>query len=165
MAESALRHLEIALRRPRWPERRLGAGTPERDVVRARRHLGALIFAWVAMSSAPSLGHVPSLQECFEGGDFIANAARARENGVPKSVFIDRLVADVYAIQAFPPELRWFVVDPQDAEFLVLEASQVFDRPLPRGAPRRFPVALLRPLTARSDDGRHTAGPRGAQAT
>ena len=131
MAESALPHLELALRRLHWLERRLDANAPWRNGGRARRCFGALVVGMMAMSPVPLSAHVPSLQECFEGGDFIANAAQARENGMPKSVFIDRLVADVYAIQAFPPELRWFVVDPQDAEFLVAEASQVFDRPLP----------------------------------
>jgi len=136
MAEWAFRHLEIALRRPHWLERRLGAKRAERNVGRARRYLGVLIIGLAATSSPPTMGHAPSLQECFEGGDFIANAAQARDNGIPKSAFIDRLVADIYAIQAFPPELRWFVVDPQDAEFLIAEASQVFDRPLPPEAHR-----------------------------
>jgi hypothetical protein len=61
-----------------------------------------LIVGLATLCSMPAMGHPPSLQDCFEGGDFIANAAHARENGMPKSVFIDRLVADVYAIQAFP---------------------------------------------------------------
>jgi hypothetical protein len=136
MGERAVHHMEIALRRPHWLERRLDAKAPERNGRRARGCLGALIVGLAAMSSIPSMGHAPSLQECFEGGDFIANAAQARDNGMPKSVFIDRLVADVYTIQAFPPELRWFVVDPQDAEFLMAEASQVFDRPVPPEAHR-----------------------------
>jgi len=153
MAEWAVHHMEIARPRPHRLERRLGAKAPERHVGRraphdrcgrqmpalhaaARRYLAALVVGLATTFPGSSMGHAPSLQECFEAGDFIANAARARENGVTKSVFIDRLVADVYAIQAFPPELRWFVVDPEDAEFLVSEASQVFDRPMPPEAHR-----------------------------
>jgi hypothetical protein len=136
MAERAVHHLELALRRRHWLKRLFDAKAPKRNGRRARGYLRALIFGLAAMSPVASMGHAPSLQECFEGGDFIANAAQARDHGMPKSIFIDRLVADVYAIQAFPPELRWFVVDPQDAEFLLAEASQVFDRPLPPEAHR-----------------------------
>lgn len=131
MAVWGVRHEETALRRRHRLERPLGAAPADRDGRRVYRYAGALMIGLAAISPVPSMGHTPSLQECFEGGDFIANAAYARDNGMPKSVFIDRLVADVYAIQAFPAELRWFVVDPQDAEFLVAEASEVFDRPLP----------------------------------
>ena len=74
--------------------------------------------------------HVLSLQECLEGGDFIAHAAQARDNGTMKAEFLDRLVADILVIQAFPPQLRWFVSDPDDAEFLHAEAARVFDAPL-----------------------------------
>jgi len=97
----------------------------------ARGCLCALIFGWAATVVVPSAGHPLSLQECFEGGDFIAHAAEARDNGMTKRDFVERLVADVYLIQAFPPELRWFVVDPEDAEFLQSEASRVFDSPRP----------------------------------
>ena len=91
--------------------------------------LSPLLAAWALGLASPSSGHPLSLQECFEGGDFIAHAAQARDNGVTKSVFLDRLVADVHVIQAFPRELRWFVLDAEDAEFLQFEASLVFDRP------------------------------------
>jgi hypothetical protein len=73
--------------------------------------------------------HPLSLQECFEGGDFIAHAAEARDNGMTKAAFKDKLLADIYLIQAFPPDLRWFVQDPEDGEFLLAEATTVFDRP------------------------------------
>jgi hypothetical protein len=93
--------------------------------------LRALTIGWTAIVAAPSTAHTLSPQECFEGGDFIAHAAEARDNGVTKAAFIDRLVSDVYLIQAFPRELRWFVLDPEDAEFLQSEALRVFDRPRP----------------------------------
>jgi hypothetical protein len=82
------------------------------------------------LSFAPAVGaHALSLQECFEGGDFIANAAMARDNGMGKSEFVDRLLGDIRLVQAFPPEMRWFVMDPEDAEFLHAETIRVFDRP------------------------------------
>jgi len=88
-----------------------------------------LIVAWFAVLAAVSDAHPLSLQECLEGGDFISHAAQARDNGMAKSDFIDRLAADVHVIQAFPRELRWFVLDTEDAEFLESEAALVFDLP------------------------------------
>ena len=75
----------------------------------------------------PVVAHPYTLEECFEGGDFIANAAKARDNGIAKRAFLERLVGDIHTIQAFPPKLRWFVMDPDDAEFLHAEAARVFD--------------------------------------
>ena len=95
-----------------------------------RRSLCRLFIGCFAIAAAaPAGAHPLSLQECFEGGDFIAHAAQARDNGVTKAAFNDKLTADIYLIQAFPRELRWFVVDSEDAEFLQIEASLVFDRP------------------------------------
>ena len=89
-----------------------------------------LLFVVATGSGAPAGGHQRTLQECLEGGDFIANAASARDNGMTKMEFMNRLVDDIRLIQAFPPQLRWFVVDPEDAELLHTEASKVFDTPL-----------------------------------
>jgi hypothetical protein len=91
-----------------------------------------LTLSWLGLASCfapPAAAHALSMQECFEGGDFIANAAFARENGMTQAAFVDRLVADIRVIQAFPPELRWFVADPEDAEFLHAETVRVFERP------------------------------------
>ena len=96
-----------------------------------RSWLAASSFGLVVVVAAPAAGHEPSLQECLEGGDFITHAAQARDHGMTKAAFLERLVADVHLIQAFPPELRWFVVDPDDAEFLHVEAAQVFEMPQP----------------------------------
>ena len=89
----------------------------------------ALLFGMVLTFASPLAAHELSMQECFEGGDFIANAAMSRDNGIAKDEFVDRLVGDIRVIQAFPRELRWFVADPEDAEFLHAEATLVFDRP------------------------------------
>jgi hypothetical protein len=89
-----------------------------------------LLFVVAAGAYGPAGGHERTLQECLEGGDFIANAAFSRDNGIAREAFLGRLVDDIRLIQAFPPQLRWFVVDPEDAEFLHAEASKVFDTPL-----------------------------------
>ncbi len=64
-----------------------------------------------------------------EGGDFIAHAAEARDNGISKAEFLDRLVADILLIQTFPRNCAGRR-RPEDAEFLHAEASRVFDAPL-----------------------------------
>ena len=94
------------------------------------RNLPALLLFVVAFGGGdPVRGHPRTLEECLEGGDFIANAARSRDNGVTKSEFLGRLVDDIALIQAFPAPLRWFVADAEDAEFLTAEATKVFDAP------------------------------------
>ena len=101
-----------------------------------RQWLAMLLFVVALTAGAPARGHTPTLQECLEAGDFIAHAAQARDNGVTKVSFMERLVGDIRLIQAFPPQLRWFVVDPDDAEFLHAESSAVFDAPRPPEAHR-----------------------------
>ena len=93
------------------------------------RTLPALLFVVALGVGVPALGHQRTLEECLEGGDFIANAAHSRDNGMTKAEFLGRLLDDIRLIQAFPPQLRWFVVDPEDAEFLAAEATKVFDAP------------------------------------
>ena len=85
----------------------------------------ALNSTWVAESTA----HNISLAECSEGGEFIRNAALARENGVTREFFLNKLEEDLLVIRAFPPELRWFVQDESDEAFLITRAAEVFDEP------------------------------------
>ena len=94
-----------------------------------RAWLAVLLLGLATSVATRAAAHPLSLQECFEGGDFIAHAAQSRDNGMTKAAFLDNLVADIHLIHAFPPELRWFVADPEDAEFLYSEASRVFDAP------------------------------------
>src|SRR5436190_2758294 len=68
MAKWAVRQLEIAVSRPPWLER-LGAKAADRNGGRACCYRGVLIVGLAAVFSVPSMGHAPSLQECFEGGD------------------------------------------------------------------------------------------------
>ena len=114
-----------------------------------RAWLVVLVMVLATGVGSPAAGHAPNLQECLEAGDFIANAAHARDNGITKVAFLERLVGDIRLIQAFPPQLRWFVVDPDDAEFLHAESSAVFDAPQATGDPSGpIPVAMLRPLAS-----------------
>jgi len=95
-----------------------------------KRRIGLALLVLATLAGASqAAGHALSPQECLEGGDFIAHAAQSRDNGMARATFLDNLVADIRLIQAFPAELRWFVVDPEDAVFLHGEASKVFDAP------------------------------------
>ena len=73
----------------------------------------------------------PSVTECFEGSDFIANAARARDNGIARTVFLARMDEEFVMTRAFPPALRWFAKDFDDEQFLRAAAITVFDAPAP----------------------------------
>jgi hypothetical protein len=78
-------------------------------------------------SMAPA--HDLTLDECLEGSDFIMHAAMSRENGMTREAFLERMESDIHLIQAFPPELRWFVQDQDDEELLTSAARLVFDSP------------------------------------
>jgi hypothetical protein len=69
------------------------------------------------------------VDECLQGGDFIRNAALSRDMGISRGEFIGRMEADIQAIQAFPPQLRWFVQDEDDEVLLMTAAQGVFDAP------------------------------------
>ena len=95
-----------------------------------RRRVSAVgLFAlsiWVVQATA----HPLTLAECAEGGEFIRNAALARDSGASREFFIGKLAEDLILIQAFPPQLRWFVQDAVDEEFLTRRLERVFDEPL-----------------------------------
>ena len=78
-----------------------------------------------------------SPQECSEGGDFIRNAALARDNGMDGTTFVTKLLADLVTIRSFPPSIRWFVQDQQDEDLLVKATVAVFENPLDPEAHRR----------------------------
>lgn len=92
---------------------------------------------WVAEATARNI----SLSECSEGGEFIRNAALARENGVTREFFLGKLEEDLMVIRAFPPELRWFVQDDSDAAFLSERVAKVFDEPK---KPQEHEAAFIR---------------------
>jgi hypothetical protein len=101
----------------------------------------AAITAFVAMNASAS---ALSVADCFEGSDFIANAAAARENGMSRDAFLNRMEEDFQLIQAFPPALRWFAHDEDDERFLYQAAREVFDAPdAPEGHRARFLAACF----------------------
>ena len=115
-------------------------------------HLSALLpcMVSVALSFCPAsaLAHKPSLQECREAGEFIRNAALARDAGMTREAFLDRLHGDLMAIRAHPPELRWFAQDEDDEGFLVAAVEGVFDAP---AKSTEHEADMLRKCLARMD--------------
>jgi hypothetical protein len=90
-----------------------------------RTLLAAIALAWTAGAAA----HPHSASECREGGDFIRNAALARDAGYSREFIIGRLEEDFVLIRAFPAALRWFVQDEGDEDYLRREVAAVFDAP------------------------------------
>jgi hypothetical protein len=90
---------------------------------------GAALFALLFAGGA-ALAHKPTVKECLEAGDFINNAALSRDGGTTREFFLDRLQQDYVMLRAFRPELRWFVLDADDEEFLQTEVKLVFDAPV-----------------------------------
>ena len=88
----------------------------------------AVLVAATVLSTGVA-AHPHSESECREGGDFIRNAAVARDAGTLRQFVVDRLAEDLIAIRAFPSELRWFVQDEDDERFLRAEVEAVFDAP------------------------------------
>jgi hypothetical protein len=88
-----------------------------------------LMIVTLLILSSGAAAHPHSASECREGGDFIRNAALARDAGYTREFFVGRLEEDFVMIRAFPPELRWFVRDPSDEEFLRGEVEAVFGAP------------------------------------
>ncbi len=103
----------------------------------------------VALCAPPcASASAPTISDCFEASDFIANAALSRDNGMTRDAFITRLTGDFAAIRAFPAELRWFVRDEDDERFLEDAAEHVFDAPsTPADHRRQFLQACFERLT------------------
>ena len=116
---------------------------------RWRPSWGAVILAlgWGALAPTAAFATASTLGECVEGADFIANAAAARDNGMGRATFLDRLEGDFMAIRAFPVGLRWFVRDADDERFLRAAAEDVFDRPR---LPERHRTAFFAACVSRS---------------
>ncbi|MFL6581572.1 MAG: hypothetical protein ACJ8G2_12585 [Burkholderiales bacterium] len=95
-----------------------------------RHIICAIGFAVGSACAIPALPHDLTLQECNEGGEFIRNAALARDNGMTRAFFLGKLEEDLMLIRAFPPQLRWFAQDADDERLLTEAVLQVFDEPL-----------------------------------
>ena len=102
--------------------------------------VGWLAIALIASFALGAQASVPTLPDCLEGSDFIANAARARDNGMRRGAFLARLDEDLVAIRGFPIAFRCFVKDEADERFLVAAVERVFDRPV---APDQHREAFL----------------------
>ena len=87
------------------------------------------LFGLGALWVMPAMAHSLTPGECREGGEFIRNAALARDNGVTREFFVGKLVEDLTLIQSFPPHLRWFVQDSGDEKLLTEAVYDVFDAP------------------------------------
>lgn len=110
----------------------------------------AALLLILMLAPAIALAHKPSPKECVEGGDFIKNAALARDRGMPEESFIGKFQEDIEVIRAFPPHMRWFVQDDEAAEFLLAAATDVFRKPRPAGRHQAdFIRACLRKVPAK----------------
>lgn len=97
-----------------------------------------------ALAAGAANAHPLTRQECSEGSDFIRNAALSRDNGMDGMAFLSRAIDDIAAIRSFPRELRWFVQDERDEDFLLKAISRVFSDPLdPQAHQREFLTACL----------------------
>lgn len=110
------------------------------------RFLVALAATVLAVGAEAAGASTVSSSECAEGAEFVGNAAHARENGMSRDAFLERMQADFEAIRAFPNELRWFVHDEADEAFLLGAARDVFDRPEP---PANHRMAFFRACLGR----------------
>ena len=90
-----------------------------------------LVLAAAAAFACGAAAQPHSARECREGGDFIRNAALARDGGTSREFFVGRLEDDLLAIRAFAAALRWFAHDAGDEAFLRAEVHAVFDAPGP----------------------------------
>ena len=88
------------------------------------------LFVLIGMWAIQAMAHPLTLAECNEGGEFIRNAALARDNGMTREFFVDKLTEDLVMIQSFPPQLRWFVQDSGDEKLLSEAVFKVFDEPM-----------------------------------
>lgn len=107
----------------------------------------AMLAAFAALVPHAALATPSTLSECIEGGEFIANAAASRDNGLTRDAFLDRLEGDFVAIRSFPAPLRWFVKDADDEAFLRAAVEVVYDRPL---APERHRAAFFAACVTRA---------------
>jgi hypothetical protein len=114
-----------------------------------RYTMAAAVAVAVWLAAPNTAASVLTLADCFEGSDFIANAAMSRDNGMSRAAFLDRLEQDFFAIRAFPSELRWFAKDEDDEQFLHAAVEDVFDLPaLPQTHRALFLRACFDRLTA-----------------
>lgn len=114
----------------------------------------ALIAVGVVLTPLAANAHELTLAECSEGSDFIRNAALSRDEGLKERAFIAQFQADVQSLQRLPAELRWFVQDKEDEDFLLQAVQDVFRRPKPAAVHQaQFAVACVRRIEDGPDTG------------
>jgi hypothetical protein len=96
----------------------------------------ACAVAALCVPGGQAWSHDLTANECLEAGDFIRNAALARDFGITREEFIGRLEEDLVAIRAVPSDLRWFAQDEDDEALLRAAAEGVFDAPTTPAAHR-----------------------------
>ncbi len=106
------------------------------------------VVAVLSLCAGNAIAGKPSVQECREAGEFIRNAALARDAGMKRVDFMDRLLGDLMAIRGHPPEMRWFAQDDEDEAFLVAVVESVFDAP---GKSTEHESEMLHKCLARMD--------------
>ena len=122
---------------------------------RIRSAVALAVFATAGTLAMPAVhAHALSLDECSEGSDFIRNAALSRDEGLKERAFIAQFQADVQSLQRLPAELRWFVQDEEDEDFLLQAVQEVFRRPKPAAVHQaQFAVACVRRIEDGPDTG------------
>ncbi len=101
--------------------------------------VGAAALAAAVALSIGTRAAASNVEECTQAAQFIGNAARARDAGMPRDEFLARMKSDLEMIHQFPPELRWFVENESDEQFLLKAAQDVFDHPTaPERHARKF---------------------------
>jgi hypothetical protein len=105
-----------------------------------KRRAVALAGLLVLIAAGPAASRAIPVDECIEGGEFIKHAAMSRDSGITREFFMDRLAEDIMMIQAFPPQLRWFVQSESDEKLLTGAAARVFDEPM---APEKHEAAFI----------------------
>ena len=127
----------------------MAAARAEVSMSRRAQWRGQLVAVVLALApAATASASVPTVGECLEASDFIANAARARDYGMTRDAFLARMDEDFQMIHAFPPSLRWFAQDADDEAFLLAQARSVFESPdLPERHRASFLGACFERLT------------------
>src|SRR5262249_1581437 len=121
-------------RSPRTPGKGVGSNS-QREVKSGQPHSGYRTFGWsrgmslrtmalavgvrgvvmpVFLMPMPTHAVTATSADCDEAAEFIANAARSRDNGLTAEAFFARFDGDLELLQALPPDLRWFVRDADD---------------------------------------------------
>jgi len=90
------------------------------------RSLSMLAAVQLFMTPLAASALTATAHDCDEGADFIANAARSRDNGLSSEAFFARFDGDLQLLQSLPPEMRWFVQDADDEALLRSAAIEVF---------------------------------------